>query len=264
MTLYRVLFAFRILLLAMPLSYAGSAQTGASASAAPDSRHHNSLLFAWTALYSDVFASYGWGDARSTSPFDSNLGYYYNWTDNAYSSDANDFFGGGALGINVQSFGLVAGLEGEIGYLGLKGSATDPSFEPGTAPIADTVTLLKSGVYAAAYGRFGITDGHILLYGKGGKATIRTDASTIDPCANEPGGGTTTLAMAGSKRMRGWSVGAGIKWLFQTHWSAMAEYTYFDFGGIHTAGSSSAAGEYYRQSIDVTAYTAKLWRQCPF
>jgi outer membrane immunogenic protein len=254
MMLSRVLFAFGVLLLVMPLSYAGDPQPGVIVS----------RMHAWTGPYADVFAGYGWGNARSTSPFDSNLGYYYNWTDHAYSSSTHGFFGGGALGFDWQSGPLVLGLEGEIGYLGLKGSATDPNYEPGTTPIADTVMRLKSDIYSAAYGRFGITEGHLLLYGKGGMAILRANASTIDPCANAPGCGTTTLTMTGSKIMAGWSVGGGIEWWLRSHWSANAEYSYFDFGKIDTAGPSSAAGEYYRQSIDVTAHTVKLGLQYHF
>jgi outer membrane immunogenic protein len=254
MKLYRVQFAFGILLLAATLSYAGDAQIGAISSG----------MHAWEGPYAGVFAGYGWGNARSTSPFDSNLGYYYNWTDKEYSSSANGFFGGGALGFNWRSDIWILGIEGEIGYLGLKGSATDTNYEPGTTPIADTVTRLKSDVYGAANGRFGIAAGNLLLYGKGGVAILRAEASTIDPCANAPGCGTTTLTMTGNKTMPGWSVGGGIEWRCRMHWSTKAEYTHFDFGSIHTAGPSSAAGEYYRQSIDVTAHTVKLGLQYHF
>jgi opacity protein-like surface antigen len=37
-----------------------------------------------------------------------------------------------------------------------------------------------------------------------------------------------------------------------------AEYAYFDFGKINTAGPSSVPGEFYRQSIDVTVHSAKI------
>lgn len=213
---------------------------------------------AWSGPYVGLFAGYGWGRAHSTAPYDSNSGYYYNWTGNAYSADTDGFFGGGTLGANWQSGPLVFGIEGEIGYLQLKGSAADPNFEPGTAPLSDTVTRLDSDVYAAVLGRFGIAAGNVLLYGKGGAAFLSAEASTIDPCANAAGCGTTTLTMTGSKTLMGWAAGGGIEWLFRPQWSAKAEYSHYNFGSMDTAGPSSVAGEHYRQSIDVTAHTVKV------
>jgi outer membrane immunogenic protein len=249
MRLNRILFILGMLLLATSLSYAGGAQTVAK----------DPWMSDWKGLYVGAFAGYGGGDARSTSPFYAGPGYYYNWTDNSYSLNTNGLFSGGALGANWQSGRWVSGLEGEMGYLRLKGSATDPNFEPGTAPLTDTVTNIKSDVYSAAYGRFGIASGPVLLYGKGGVAILRTEASTIDPCANAAGCGTTTLNMTGSKILTGWSAGGGIEWRFRlrSRWSAKVEYAYFDFGSIETAGPSSVAGESYRQSIDVTSHTVK-------
>jgi outer membrane immunogenic protein len=212
---------------------------------------------AWEGPYAGLFAGHGWGRARATSAFDANTGFFYNWTGNAYSSDAGGFFGGGTLGANWQSGPFVFGIEGEIGYLGLKGSQVDPNFQPGTVPLGDTVTEFKSDLYAAAYGRLGIARGAMLLYGKAGMAFLRAEASTIDPCANAPGCGTGLLTLRGSKTMPGWSAGGGIEWRFRPHWSAKAEYAYYDFGSIDTAGPSNVPGEHYRQSLAVTAHTVK-------
>ncbi len=240
---------------AMLIAASWSLAADKPADAAPASA---SSARSWTGPYAGLFAGYAQGSARSTSPYDSNTGFYYNWTGNPYSSDTSGFLGGGTLGASWQYRPLVFGPEGEIGYLRLKGSATDPNFQPGTAPIADTVTRFESQVYAAAYVRLGIATGSLLLYGKGGTALVRADASTIDPCADAPGCGTTTLTMRGSKTLVGWSAGGGIEWLFLKHWRAKAEYAHYDFGSLDTAGPSSVAGEYYRQSIHVNAHALKV------
>ncbi len=79
--------------------------------------------FNWAGPYVGVFGGYGWGRARATEPTDPNLFFpFYNGTDVPYSFDAQGFFGGGTLGYNLQSGALVYGLEGEVGYLGLRGS----------------------------------------------------------------------------------------------------------------------------------------------
>ena len=209
----------------------------------------------WTGAYIGLFAGYGWGDAKATAPFDANTGFFYNFNGAPYGSDVDGFFGGGTLGYNWQSGALVFGVEGEVGYLGLKGSAIEPNDLPNTT---DTRTRFKSDLYGAIYGRLGIAHGNALIYGKGGVAFLDAEASTIDPCANVPGCGTTTLTMTGDKVMVGWSAGAGIEWMFGSGWSAKAEYAYFDFGKINVAGPSSVAGEFYRQTIDVTAHTTKV------
>ena len=104
----------------------------------------------WSGFYVGLFAGYGWGRAKATAPFDSNTGFFYNFLGNAYAFDADGFFGGGTVGYNMQSGAIVFGLEGEVGYLGLKGSAIEPNDLPASA---DTVTRFKSDIYGAIYGR---------------------------------------------------------------------------------------------------------------
>jgi outer membrane immunogenic protein len=209
----------------------------------------------WSGFYVGLFAGYGWGRAKATAPFDGNTGFFYNFLGNAYRFDADGFFGGATVGYNMQSGAIVYGVEAEAGYLGLKGSALEPNDLPATT---DTVTRFKSNIYGALYARLGFAAGNALFYGKGGVAVLNAEASTIDPCAGTPGCGTTTLTMTGDKVMVGWSAGGGIEWMFGGGWSAKAEYAYFDFGKIDTAGPSSVPGEFYRQSVEVTAHTAKL------
>lgn len=208
----------------------------------------------WSGFYAGLFAGYGWGRAKATAPFDSNTGFFYNFLGNSYRFDADGFFGGGTVGYNMQSGAFVYGVEGEAGYLGLKGSALEPN-DPTTT---DTVTRVKSDWYGALYARLGFAVGSALFYGKGGVAVLNAEASTIDPCAGTPGCGTTTLTMTGDKVMVGWSAGGGIEWMFGGGWSAKAEYAYFDFGKIDAAGPSSVPGEFYRQSVEVTAHSAKF------
>ncbi|MGH6771098.1 MAG: outer membrane protein [Xanthobacteraceae bacterium] len=210
----------------------------------------------WAGPYVGIFAGYGWDRADATAPFDANTGFFYNFTGAPYRADVDGFFGGGTLGINWQSGSLVFGFEGELGYLGLKGSAIDPNGILFGTP--DTVTRFKSDLYGAAYGRLGVAAGNALFYGKGGVAFLKSEASTIDPCVAPPAScGTGTLTMTGSKTLVGWSGGGGVEWMFGPQWSLKTEYAYFDFGKINTGGPSNAAGEFYRQSIDVTVHTAK-------
>jgi outer membrane immunogenic protein len=213
-------------------------------------------IFSWAGAYVGLFAGYGWGKADATEPFAAGNGFFYNLGGNPYSFDADGFFGGGTLGHSWQSGAFVYGLEGEIGYLGLKGSRIDPNGIAIGTP--DTTTTFKSDFYAAMTGRLGMAMGNVLYYANGGGALLDAKATTIDPCIAPPAGcGQATLSMTGDETMFGWTAGGGIEWAYAANWTAKVEYAYFNFGKVDTAGISSF-GEHETQSIDVTAHTVKV------
>lgn len=213
----------------------------------------------WAGPYAGLFAGYGRGDARATEPFDGNFGYFYNFTGNRYSFNADGALAGATAGYNWQRGSIVTGIEGDIGYFALQGSAIDPNGTASGTP--DTTTTFKSDVYGALNLRLGVVTGGALLYAKGGVAALNGRASTIDPCIAPPATcGTSTLTMHGSKTMVGWSLGGGVEWVLGPRWTAKLDYTYFDFGNIRTAGTVGPAvsNEFYTQSIDVTAHTVRV------
>lgn len=213
----------------------------------------------WAGTYVGLFAGYAWGEAEATEATDPSLPFpFYNGIATPYRFDPDGAFAGASAGFNWQWSTVVAGIEGELGYLGLRGSTIDPNgaIMFGTP---DTQTSFRSDFYAGLSGRFGLATGPVLLYVKGGAALLRAQASTIDPCVAPPVGcGTGLLTMRGSETMLGWSLGGGAEWAFDPRWSVKAEYQYFDFGSIDTAGVSNIPGEFYRQSIDVTAHSVRF------
>ncbi len=214
---------------------------------------------AWEGPYVGLFAGYGRGDARATEPLDGNFGYFYNFTGDRYSFNAHGAIAGASAGYNWRRGTTVTGIEGELGYFGLKGSAIDPNGTASGTP--DTATTFKSDAYGALHLRLGVVTGGALLYAKGGVAALNARASTIDPCIAPPAAcGTSTLTMRGSKTMLGWSLGGGAEWALGPRWTAKLDYTYLDFGHIRTAGTvgPGISSEYYTQSIDITDHTVKL------
>jgi len=213
----------------------------------------------WTGFYAGLFAGYAWGRAEATEATDPSLLFpFYNGVATPYRFDPDGAFAGATAGYNRQWGAFVAGIEGEIGYLGLRGSVIDPN---GIAIFGtpDTETSFKSDFYAALAGRLGIATGPPLIFVKGGGALLNARASTIDPCVAPPVGcGSGTLTMNGSDTMLGWTIGGGVEWAFAPLWTAKAEYAFFDFGSIDTAGPSNLPGEFYRQSIDVQAHTVRF------
>lgn len=217
----------------------------------------------WDGPYAGLFAGYAWGRAEAGEATDPTLPFpFYNGVPTPYRFDPDGAFAGGTAGFNWQWSNVVAGIEGEIGYLGLRGSTIDPN---GTIMFGtpDTETSFKSDFYAALTGRLGVAVGPALLYVKGGGALLRARASTIDPCVAPPVGcGSGMLTMTGSETMFGWTVGSGVEWAIAPQWTVKAEYAYFDFGNVDTAGPSNVPGEFYRQSIDVTAHSVRLGVNC--
>jgi outer membrane immunogenic protein len=241
---------FRNLVLAVAV--AGTMSTVADGVRAADAQN-------WAGPYAGLFAGYAWGQADATEATDPALPFpYYNGVPTPYGFDLNGAFAGASAGFNWQRGTVVAGVEGELGYLGLRGSVIDPNgaIVFGTP---DTETSFSSDFYAGLSGRLGFTTGPALFYIKGGGALLRAKASTIDPCIAPPTGcGSGLLTMRGSETMLGWSAGGGAEWAFDPRWSARVEYQYFDFGRIVTSGVSNIPGEFYRQNIDVTVHSMRV------
>jgi outer membrane immunogenic protein len=139
--------------------------------------------------------------------------------------NGNGFAGGGQVGYNLM-FGpkYFAGLEGDIGYLGISGSRAD-WFDP-------TNTFgTKTNWYGTARVRAGSSTGPALLYITAGGAWVNlTDTFTS--------GG---LASASSRTAGGWTVGGGMEVALDARWSARIESLYMDVGhrnlGVGTANS---------------------------
>jgi len=113
---------------------------------------------------------------------------------------------------------LVLGLENQIGYLHLKGSAIA---NPPPLGIGDTVMSTTIGDWYDAYtARIGAPDGHLMFYAKAGGVTTRIKSGVIDTVA------PTTLNTTTTKTITGWAAGGGLEYAIDMHWSVKAEYLF--------------------------------------
>ncbi|MEZ5890892.1 MAG: hypothetical protein R3D52_12075 [Xanthobacteraceae bacterium] len=128
------------------------------------------LPFSWTSCYLGGFLGGAWASDIAVNngyaqvlgvPFDS-------WT---YSLD-NSVIGGGTAGCNWQPIGspLVVGIEGEVGYVDLSGSAYDPRFPLGPNVLAASASI--GNTYGMITGRLGYAVDRVLFYVKGGVAFV--------------------------------------------------------------------------------------------
>jgi len=118
-------------------------------------------------------------------------------------------------GYNWQTGNVVAGVEADIGYLGidrlLRGWNDDNSFG------------VKTDWYGTVRGRAGYNTGSALVYVTAGGAFVRVRNIYDNDVSNE----STT---SHSKIAAGWTVGGGIEAALGGNWSAKTEYLYIDAG----------------------------------
>jgi outer membrane immunogenic protein len=168
----------------------------------------------------------------------------YNWTGfyvgghvgGAFSGDDNfnglaignngngRFLGGVQVGADYQfAQSWVAGIQGQYSWLGGNVGAVFPG---GFGYTNDQRGL------GSVTGRVGYTWGPGLVYVKGGYAYSDNNESVTF------GGVPIAFATSGDHR-NGYTIGAGVEYMFAPNWSALAEYQYYNFG---KASFTSPAG----------------------
>ncbi|MTW17935.1 outer membrane beta-barrel protein [Rhodoplanes serenus] len=197
-------------------------------------------VFSWTGCYIGGFVGGAWGqDDATTYPIGANYGY-------AYKLDSS-VIGGGTLGCNWQPVGsqFVLGLEGELGYMSLEGSAYNPllgAFDTSSTKVGDW--------YGMITGRLGFAWDRALIYVKGGAAFVDVETALYYP-------GFTTASS--SETVATWTVGGGIEYALDFNWSIKAEYMYIGLDQTYTnvLVASPTAAAYYDQEVS-GIHTAKV------
>jgi outer membrane immunogenic protein len=140
-------------------------------------------------------------------------------------------------GYNWQPNIVLLGVEGDIEYLGLKGSATSPfTTFPFFAPTGFTISSnANTNWLATARGRVGIAPNNWLFYATGGAAftTLRGNFAYVDNF-----GSPTTESGSISTTRVGYTVGGGVEAALWGRWSVKAEYLYVNFGTVSTTSNN--------------------------
>ena len=87
-----------------------------------------------------------------------------------------------------------------------------------------TLVTANNNQLGSVTGRLGYTWGPALLYAKGGYAW------RDDPNIGVSVAGAPTAFTTNGDRNNGYTVGAGLEYMFAPNWSAKAEYQYYNFG----------------------------------
>ncbi|MCX7297793.1 MAG: porin family protein [Hyphomicrobiales bacterium] len=129
---------------------------------------------------------------------------------------------GGTLGYNVQTGGLVWGLEGDLDYSWIKGTDTG-----GTGVCAAPGCETRNTYLATGRGRIGFAADRWLPYLTGGAA--------LGGLKMSPNNG-----LSQTKSKFGWTLGGGVEYAVTGAWSVKAEYLYVDLG--RTTCSAATCG----------------------
>src|SRR6476619_2319450 len=173
----------------------------------------------------------------------------YNWTgfyigghvggafagDSSFQSSDARFLGGVQGGFDYQfAPNWVMGIEAQYSWLG--GGNNGGVLFPG-----GTLVTGNSDQLGSATGRLGYTWGPALLYAKGGYAW-RDNPNIGVSVAGAPAAFTTD-----GTHKDGYTVGAGLEYMFAPNWSAKAEYQYYNFGTTtFTSGPAPIVGAHFR------------------
>ncbi len=171
----------------------------------------------------------------------------YNWTgfyigghvggvfagDNSLIGGDARFMGGVQGGFDYQfAPNFVMGVEAQ--YSWLNSNTTGFAF-PGGGLITSSNNQIGS-----VTGRAGYTWGPGLIYAKGGYAW------RDNPNIGVSVAGTPVAFATDGNHKDGWTVGAGLEYMFAPNWSAKAEYQYYNFGNTNFTAPAAIAGTHFR------------------
>lgn len=199
----------------------------------------------WTGLYLGGNIGYGFsgidGDLlRQTAPASSNIGALKGF-------DTDGVIGGLQAGYNWQREHMVLGLETDFQFTDMSDSARGvyvPSAAYSGAAKADL------DWYGTVRARLGYAQGQALYYVTGGLAYGAVDLSQY---VSGPAG---DVRFSDDKTKVGYTVGAGIEYAFDPHWSTRLEYQYVDLGDARLNGG--VGGEAYTSKYDLDFHTVRV------
>jgi outer membrane immunogenic protein len=163
-------------------------------------------IYNWSGFYVGINGGGGWGHSSVTGPLSTGGDF-----------DVKGGLIGGTLGFNYQVGQVVYGLEGDIDWSNIKGSAT----------CAVGVTCeAKNNWLGTARGRIGYAFGSFLPYVTGGLAVgdVKTTATGL-------GSASSTKA--------GWTLGGGVEAAISGPWTAKVEYLYVDLQSANAPAGAS-------------------------
>jgi len=191
-------------------------------------------VFSWTGLYLGFQAGFAWANGNlNFTGFDSSAG---SPVDSSVSYTHNGAIGGAHLGYNYQINQWVAGVEGSVDLTSSLTTAAFPAAFGGSSVSAATASNIQGSVRV----RLGYAFDRALLYATGGVAfnDVKTNYLLLGNYSGNGGingGGAVSGSNYFSNAPVGWTVGGGVEYAINDHWSVRGEYRYTSFGTVSNA-----------------------------
>ncbi len=136
-----------------------------------------------------------------------------------FSATNSGFAGGGQIGCDYNWVGSpwVVGIRNMLDATSLS-NRTNISTVPFTGAVDSRTHWFDTLTARVGY----LVTPQVLLYAQGGAAWTNTNITFLD-------GSVAQLGEASNDRT-GWTVGAGVEWMFAPQWSVFAEYNFMGFG----------------------------------
>lgn len=280
------LLASTVLTVAVTMSSASSAKTK-HPSPPPQ---QPVAVYNWTGFYLGANAGGAWGRSSVSTAVNCGTppgtGYFCDSAGtgaaNAAVLDASGtgtinssaFTGGIQAGYNYQWDRSVLGVEMDYDSFHLggtrHGSGVFPVAGPGAPPAlpAGTAYTIANSVDTdwlwTFRGRLGwLAQPNLLAYVTGGVALTRLAVSMNYSDNNGGIGGPASGSGSAAATKTGWTIGGGLEWALNSHWSVKGEYLYLDFGSVTAnasvpAGAKATAISTMSTKADLTAQIARL------
>jgi outer membrane immunogenic protein len=191
-------------------------------------------VYNWTGFYIGLNAGYSWGH-QDNDIVNAATGV----TAFLNSNHLNGFIGGSQIGYNWQINQWVFGIEADFQGSGQDADGSFLIVPVGVFAAAPPTTAIsysdKLQWFGTVRGRIGYAFDRWLPYLTGGWAFGHGEISGTTTI------GAATTSFSASQDYSGWTVGGGVEWAFQDHWSVKAEYLYIDFGDGPTVAVSPIA-----------------------
>lgn len=209
--------------------------------------------YEWRGLYGGAHVGGAWGSSTAHDTAGINT------LNDYWSAAPSGVVAGLQLGYNWQNGPLLYGVEGDLGYLGLAGSAATTYVPLGY----DASTHTDTDFYLTLRGRLGVIFNQWAFYATGGYIGADTTVSIVEGCDGILGCGAPFRVNGSNSSFRsGWTLGGGLEAeLDGGGWTAKVEYLYYDLGSktvttaaggvtsnwtVETDGSLVRAGLNYR------------------
>lgn len=210
--------------------------------------------FHWAGLYAGVNAGYGTnrGDVNiNPESVNANIAVLSGLSPTALSVRDAGFLGGGQIGYNWQTGGLVWGVETDLDWAQIGGSTANSFGGPITVAVPGGTVTFPGGVtttvdkniswLGTTRGRIGtLASDNLLLYFTGGVAYGGAELAFDQRLAGlDCPFNLTCSTGAVSKTKVGWTAGAGFEYAVTDRATLKAEYLYVDLGSVSLTSSDT-------------------------